>query len=96
MSLIYTDDVGVQITVDLKNTTIPATTVLTLNVRKPDGSIVVWTPTVNYGTGILTYITVAGDLSLAGDYVVQVHAVFLSGSILGSNTDSFKVYPKVG
>jgi hypothetical protein len=95
MSLIYTDDVGVQVTVDTKNTGIPGTATLTLNVKKPDGTLVTWTPTVNYGTGILTYVTVAGDLALAGDYEVQVRGVFIDGSILGSNTDSFHVYERV-
>jgi hypothetical protein len=95
MSLIYKDDIGVVLTVDTSNTAMPITTVLTLKVKKPDGTLVTLSPTVNYTTGILTYTTVSGDLNIAGTYEVQVNGVFTDGSVLRSNTDTFTVYEKL-
>jgi len=47
---------------------------LTLNVEKPDESVVVWTPTVTNGpAGTAQYKTVAGDLDQVGTYTIQGH-----------------------
>ena len=62
MSLIYSGDIGAVIRVNAHNTSIDPSTALSLIVRKPDGTLVTWVPTVNFTSGILTYTSIAGDL----------------------------------
>lgn len=52
----------------------PANGALTIDVRKPDDSVVTWTPTVVNGiSGIAQYVTVDGDLDQAGTYSLQLN-----------------------
>lgn len=47
---------------------------LTLDVEKPDETIVVWTPTIiNGAAGTAQYKTVDGDLDQVGTYTIQGH-----------------------
>lgn len=47
---------------------------LTLDVKKPDGSIHVWTPTVILGTaGTAQYKSVSGDFDQVGTYCLNGH-----------------------
>ena len=95
MTLTYKDDVGARISVSTGNTTMPVDTILTLIIKKPLGTILTKTPSVNFTTGVLTYDTIAGDVDQAGEYQVQVKGVFSDGDILTSDIDRFPVYRKL-
>jgi hypothetical protein len=97
-SLIYNGDIGARLVVDTENHTLDPTTTLTLTMKKPSGTIVTLSPPaggIDYATGIITYPTIAGDLNSAGEYRIQVNAVFSDGDILKSNIDTFNVYENV-
>jgi len=98
MSLLYKDDVGVNIVISTSNTTIPASAVITIDVEKPGHDVVTWAVTpsmLNYTTGVITYTTVAGDLDEVGLYKVQVHGVFTDADEM-SEKDRFTVHETVG
>jgi len=64
-----------------------------LYVVKPDGTEVTWTPTI-YNTNYLRYLTVDGDLNIAGTYKVQPYIVH--DSVTGRRKDGeFKVWARV-
>jgi len=97
MSLLYQDDVGVNLIIATSNTAIPGTAVLTLNLEKPGGDAVelAITPTmVDYATGVITYTTVAGDFDEVGEYKIQVHGVFTDADEV-SDMDTFNVFEKI-
>jgi len=95
MVLVYKDDIGARLTISTSNTTMPATTALTLLIKKPSGELITATPSVNWTTGVLIYDTVSGDLDEVGEYKVQVRGVFDDGDDLRSDRDSFTVYEKL-
>lgn len=95
MALVYKGDIGTRLTIATSNTIMALTTVLTVLIRKPSGTLLTKTPTVNYTTGVLTYDTISGDLDETGEYKVQVRGVFDDGDDLRSNMDSFYVYEKL-
>ena len=66
---IYVGDVGTTILVDMGED-ISSATNLALEVKKPDGSIVEWVPTVS-DKNFLKYIIKAGDLTLEGTYTIN-------------------------
>ena len=97
MSLLYQDDVGVNIVIATSNTTIPQSASLTIHVEKPAQEIISWTVTpemINYTTGVITYTTVAGDLDDVGVYKVQVHGIFTDANEM-SEIDTFSVHEKL-
>lgn len=56
-------------------------------VKKPDGTIVTWSATLSAATAtsvLMTYLYQAGDLDLAGKYIVVPKLAFVSGSVQGS------------
>jgi hypothetical protein len=94
-SLIYKDDIGARLVIDTENHTMATTTTFTIIMKKPSETVVTLTPPsggVDVTTGTITYPTVSGDLNEAGEYQVQVHAVFDDGDNLKSNRDTFLVY----
>ena len=95
MTLVYVGDIGARLTISTNNTTMANTTVLTALIKRPDNTLITVTPTVNFTTGVLTYDTVANDLSSAGEYKVQVNGVFDDGDVLRSEQDTFYVYSKL-
>ena len=95
MALVYTGDIGTRLTIATNNTLIALTTVLTLLLKKPAGTLLTKTPTVNYTTGVITYDSVSGDLDEVGEYIVQVRGVFDDGDDLRSDKDKFYVYEKL-
>ena len=96
MTLVYTGDIGARLTIATNNTLIALTTVLTLLIKKPAGTLLTkTTPTVNYTTGVITYDSVSGDLDEVGEYTVQVRGVFDDGDDLRSDKDKFYVYEKL-
>ena len=65
----YIDDIGTEILIDMRES-IAAATGITLNVKKPDGTEVSWTPAI-YNVNFLRYITIADDLDQHGKYTIQ-------------------------
>ena len=93
MTLIYKDDIGAHLVIETNNTSIPVTTVVTILITKPSGTVLTKTPSIiNYMTGQLTYDTASGDLDESGTYKVQVNGVFDDGDDLRSNMDTFTVF----
>ena len=68
---------------------------LTILIKKPSGTLLTKTPTVDFATGIITYDTISGDLDEIGEYKVQVRGIFTDGDDLWSDRDSFTVYEKL-
>jgi hypothetical protein len=66
---------------------------LSLFIKKPDGTVLNRVATLNSdGTdGKIKYITVSGDLDVAGVYKLQAKVALSSGSFY-SSTDTFKVH----
>lgn len=88
----YVGDIGTIINVDMQQDISTATN-LKFYVRKPDFTVVEWTPTI-YGTQILRYITVdENDFDMPGDYYITPYLTL--GSWTGSgDTVQFKVYAR--
>jgi len=62
------------------------------NVKKPDGTMVTWTPSI-FGTNYLRYYSVSGDLDSAGIWTIQPSLTL--GTWTGScNPVTFKVYAR--
>ena len=96
MSLIYRDDVGVKFTFQTLNNAIPITNVISVIVRKPDLTMVTWTPSSVDASGNVYYTNVTGDLNQSGEYQAQVKSVNLAGTeTLLSEVDKFYVYEKL-
>ena len=96
MTLVYRGDIGTRLTIATGNTSIASTTVITVLIKKPDGTVLTKTPgAINYTTGAITYDTISGDLDIVGEYTVQVRGVFDDGDDLRSNTDRFYVNERV-
>jgi len=76
MDKIYKDTIGLTLRVNT-GADITTATNTTLNVKKPDGTEVVWTASI-VDTYYLHYTTIAGDLDQAGTYVIQ-SALTLAG-----------------
>jgi hypothetical protein len=68
---IFVGDIGTQIIVDTGEA-LASATVLQLKIKKPDGTKVTKTATITETTKLL-YSTIAGDLNLAGEYIVQAY-----------------------
>lgn len=66
---------------------------LSLYIKKPDGTILNRTASLETdGTdGKINYVTISGDLDVAGVYKLQARVVLSSGSFY-SSTDTFKVH----
>jgi len=97
MSRLYVGDIGALIVINTLNTTIPLDAVLHLILEKPSGLTVeidITAPMVNYTTGVITYPTIAGVLSEAGEYKAQIHDV-ATGTDIVSDIDTFTVYSKL-
>jgi hypothetical protein len=56
-----------------------------LNVKKPQGSKVVWIPTT-YETTVMSYTTIKGDLNEIGIYYLQVEIRFGTKIFFGETT----------
>jgi len=85
----YVGDIGTDIIVDC-GSTITGATNTKLKVRKPDGTEVEWTATID-GTDNLKYATIADDFSVAGTYLLQA-SLTLSGWAGLGETAHFIIY----
>ncbi len=94
MAKIYTGAKHIKITVPTGIDLSSATT-LTLLVKRPNGSIAEWTPTVlgSAVDGVLVYYTAAGDLDMAGLYVGMAMVETATATYLGE-TFSFKIFER--
>ena len=99
MSRIYNNTVGARLTINTLNTSIPSTAVLALHITKPSGEVMhkyVLPAWINYTTGVITYVTIAGDVDEIGEYRVQVHETTSTDTTdLPSNIDTFTVYERI-
>jgi hypothetical protein len=77
---IYVGDTGVSIQLDTHQSLTYATTI-SIYCTKPSGVVVVWPATQVGTTQVIQYITVAGDFSLPGDYIIHSYIEFTSGSV---------------
>ena len=78
---IYAGTVGLLIKIDMSETISEATD-YSLNVKKPSGAFVMWTPTIGSPTEFY-YVTVVGDLD-AGSYIIQPRLTLGAWSGLGT------------
>ena len=85
----YVGDVGTEILVDC-GSVITGATELKLEIKKPDGTMVEWVPTI-YQTNFLKYTILAGDFDLAGTYLLQSSLTINGWTGLGE-TAWFVVY----
>lgn len=87
---VYAGDIGTLIDVDLGEDITLATNI-SLSVKKPDGKVVTWSPSLQ-GTTALRYVLQAGDVDLAGIYFIQPKLTL--GTWSGSATAiQLTVYP---
>ena len=86
---VFLNDVGTVLEIDMKEN-ISTATGLKLEVQKPDGTVVEWTPTI-YGTNYLRYTTVAGDLNKVGTYFINPKLT-IGGWTGEGDTVQFTVY----
>lgn len=85
----YIGDIGTEIIVDC-GSVITGATNLKLEIRKPDGTLVEWIPTIHL-TNYLKYTVVTGDFDQAGTYLLQSSLSINGWSGLGE-TALFVVY----
>lgn len=90
---VYEGDVGTVLLIDTKEN-ISTASGLSLLVRRPDKSEVIWTPILD-GTTKLKYTTVAGDVpeGITGTYLIQPRLT-LSGWTGRGTTAKLPVYQK--
>jgi len=87
---VYVGDVGTAIDIDVQED-ISSATNLKFNVKKGDGTIVQWTPTLLGDNRTLRYFTLAGDINVPWIYKIQVGLTI--GSWSGKcDTVEFQVY----
>lgn len=83
MAKIYQGDIGILVTVATGITLTGATPTL-LNVKKPSGTTVQWTATIDpINAQQLNYTTLSGDLNEAGEYFIQPNITLGSQVLLG-------------
>lgn len=87
----YIGDVGTEIELDCGQD-ISAASALTIEALKPDGTIVVWTGTLQGSTGI-SYIVPSGTLDQAGDWYLQAKVTIGAGTWYGESA-RLKVYER--
>lgn len=96
-SEIHEGDIGtkllITITDDGSVVDISSASTLSIFIKKPNGTVLSRTGTLETdGTdGKMYYITLAGDLDVAGNYKIQAKVVLTSGSYF-SSTATFKVH----
>ena len=84
----YINEEGTEIIVDC-GSAITGATSLALKVKKPDGTLVSWTPII-YETNYLKYVVVSGDFNQSGTYYLQASLTLGAWVGLGE-TASFRI-----
>ena len=91
MVLIYKDEIGITLNIYCTYNIVGYTSV-TVDIVKPDGTVLIVTPSVVDATiGKLSYDTVSGDLDQIGEYTVQPIIVFGGGDTVKGEIDKFIV-----
>lgn len=86
---ILVNTIGFTIEIDMISSIAGATN-LALSVKKPDNTIVTWTPEI-YGSTKFRYVTLLGDLDKPGNYII--HPSFTLGGWSGlGDPVNFRVY----
>jgi hypothetical protein len=94
---IHEGDVGTKLRVTVTDcgsvVDISTATALSIFIRKPDGTVLSRTGTLETDgvDGQMHYITVAGDLDVAGSYKIQGRVSFASGAIYNTSIGNFRV-----
>lgn len=89
MSKVYVGDIGTQIILDCGQD-ISAATARSIEVRKPDGSVISW-PAVASGATAISFTTAVGTLDAKGKWLLQAKVTLGSGTWLGE-TAALTVY----
>jgi hypothetical protein len=98
MSEIYVGDVGADVIIDLKNTTLTGGTTILVIAEKPTGATVEWileAGELNLATGIITHKSKTGELPVEGEYRVQARRI-ASGIDTRSDIGTFIVLKRLG
>lgn len=90
MDKVYIDVTGLKLRVDCGRDITGATNTKLL-AKKPDGTLVEFTPASVVDTDYLEYVTVAGDLDQAGTYRLQSSLTLTVASVTGE-TCEFMVF----
>ncbi len=90
MTKTYVGDVNTEIRLDTE-VSLASATALKISARKPDGTEVLWTGSAD-GT-VVRYYTLADDLDVAGQWLLQAVVTTAAGEGRGE-TAKLKVYPK--
>lgn len=69
MTTVFTGDIGTEIKLDCKSD-VSSATVKSIVARKPNGSKVTWSATLE-GTDFIKYVILSGDLDVAGTWHLQ-------------------------
>lgn len=88
---VYVGDTGTQLIVDCVQD-ISSATLRTIEVRKPDDSLVSW-EAISNGVTTIRFDTMPGSLDIPGQYKVQPLVVMPSGVWRGA-TALLRVYPR--
>lgn len=67
-------------------------TSIVFNIKKPDGSIVNWTATIDSNPRYANYTTIADDLDLEGDWILSMKITFSATSVHKGKSYHFSVY----
>ena len=97
MGKVYVDDIGTKIRA-IMSENLTNITSMVFEVKKPDGSEVVWSPisTEDVAKGIVFYDTIAGDQDQVGTYYHQCYTVWSNGDEFRTETKSYVVHKKFG
>jgi hypothetical protein len=93
MSTVYVGDTGTEIKLDTL-VDLSLASVVSIEVKKPDNSIVSW-PGTKVETSKIKYVTLANTLNLPGNWKLQAKATLPSGSWTGA-TVVLRVLPLFG
>ena len=71
MSKVYVGDIGTEIILDC-GSDVSSATVRKIKAKKPDGTTVDWAAVAS-GANAIKYTTLTGDLSMAGNWLLQAY-----------------------
>lgn len=94
MGKVYVGDIGTAIIIDCEESLVDVLSNPVINVKKPNGTTAQWTGAV-YDTTKVKYSTIAGDLDVAGTYILQPYVAFATWSGKGVSVE-LQVYPAFG
>ena len=92
MGKIYKNQIGLKINLDLQDDITGETTTV-IKYIKPDGVAGSWAATVDSLTsGLISYVTVSGDLDVVGDWIIWGHTTFTAGNVYAGEPEKRYVH----